>query len=385
MERRDRTPEQIPFNRPFTPEASFRYVQESLGSGFLAGNGPFGHRAESMLEALTGSPCQLTPSCTHALELACRLLELGPGDEVILPSFNFPSAATAVALTGATPIFVDVDPWTKNITANAVRDAMTDQTRAVIVLHYAGNSAPVESIRLLMEAIGGHVIEDAAHGLGTHSPRGQLGSFGTFAAYSFHETKNINCGEGGALQINDPQFIERAEVLREKGTNRQRFFRGEVDKYSWLGHGSSWLLADPLAALLVGQLERFEQVQTSRADVFRQYSTALRGWAAENSFTVSEAVPQHENAAHMFYLVAPDLEVRSRFIQFMKSRGVSVAFHYQPLDTSLAGRQFGRSSGCPVSKQLGDRLVRLPLYENLSESEIAFVISTAREFTTYST
>jgi dTDP-4-amino-4,6-dideoxygalactose transaminase len=297
-----------------------------------------------------------------------------------MPSFNFSSAATAVALTGATPVFIDVDVKTKNMTSNGVAEALTDRTRAVIVLHYAGVLAPVEDIRHLTDSIGAYVIEDGAHGLGVRTKQGTLGSFGTFATYSFHETKNVQCGEGGSLQINDPEFLERAEILREKGTNRQRFFRGQVDKYTWVDQGSSWLLAEPLSALILGQLQVLSEIQQSRLDAFERYVDALEGWCAAHGFEVDTMPPDQEGAAHLFALIAPDLKTRSEFIQHLKDQGVTAAFHYQPLDSSPAGRLLGRAEACPVSAELGDRLVRLPLFTDISESEIDQVLSAVCAF-----
>lgn len=371
----------VPFNRPLVPARSQGYLAGSLASGHLSGDGPYSRAATRRLSDITGAACHLlTPSCTHALELACRLLDLRPGDEVILPSFNFPSAATAVALTGATPVFVDVDPYTKNLSVEHVRHALTERTRAVIVLHYAGFLAPVEEIVNLARSIGAHVIEDAAHGLGVQTDWGLVGSFGTFATYSFHETKNVQCGEGGALQINDHSFIERAQVLREKGTNRQRFFRGEIDKYSWIDHGSSWLLADPLAAILLGQLDEFDEIQRARTVVSRFYGAELGAWAGKVGFELQSQSLMQDDAAHMYYLVAPNLDTRQRFIEYLRGRGVSSAFHYQPLNNSVAGMRLGRSDSCPVSQGLGDRLVRLPLYASMTSAEMDAVVEAVVNF-----
>lgn len=331
-----------------------------------------------------GNPHLLTPSCTHALELACRLLKLGPGDEVIMPSFNFPSAASAVALTGAKPVFVDVDWDSKNLSVNETLRAVTSRTRAIVALHYAGTLAPVREISEIAEAAGAVMIEDAAHGFGIQTDQGMIGSFGALTAYSFHETKNIQCGEGGSLQINDLSYVERAEILREKGTNRQRFFRGQVDKYSWVDHGSSWLLADPLAALLLGQLEQFEEIHRDRVQTFEHYATELKQWAEVAGFELSKAPAGQGNAAHLFYLVAPNLQTRQAFIAHLRQDNVTAAFHYQPLDSSPAGRALGRSMGCPNSAALGDRLVRLPLFAGMSDSEVSHVVERTMSFNHHS-
>lgn len=358
-----------------------RLVQESLASEHLSGDGPMTRRASQVLSTITGGKNHLlTPSCTHALELACRLLDLGPSDEVIVPSYNFPSSATAVALTGAKPIFVDVDRSTAGITAHHVARAISSSTKAIVLLHYAGVAADPLGIVALARQHGLYVIEDAAHGLGIQTKHGILGSFGDFAAYSFHETKNFQCGEGGSLQINNEIFLDRAEVLREKGTNRRRYFRGLVDKYSWIDHGSSWLLADPLAALLVGQLELFDEIQAQRRALVEQYRCELEDWAFRSGWEIQPKPRDQSEAAHMFHLVAPDLSVRQKFLDNLRVEGISAAFHYQPLHRSTAGRALGRSLDCPVSEKFGDRLVRLPLFATMTQTEIYSVINSVRTF-----
>lgn len=371
----------LPFNIPYVPSASRRYFEESLQSGHLSGDGPMTHAVLRHLREITGSSNHLlTPSCTHALELACRLIDLRPGDEVIIPSFNFPSAATAIALTGATPVFADVDPMTKNITVNEVTRLATANTRAVVVLHYAGVEAPVSEIRLVTDSLGAYVIEDTAHAFGVRKSSGTLGSIGHFAAYSFHETKNFQCGEGGALQVNDPAFMVRAEIMREKGTDRSRFFRGQVDKYSWVDIGSSWLLADPLAAVLLGQLEEFDTIQDRRARIIQMYRDTLESWALEFGVSLSSSPVTQEEAGHMFYLTLPSLEARTSFLSHMREYGILAAFHYQPLHSSVAGRLLGRSDDCPVSTLMGDTLVRLPVYPALNEAQVLKVADAVTAF-----
>jgi dTDP-4-amino-4,6-dideoxygalactose transaminase len=365
----------VPFNRPDISSIARAHLLESVQSGFMAGDGPQNKQASESLSRYTGGGKHLlTPSCTHALELACRLIELKPGDEVILPSFNFPSAATAVCLTGATPVFIDVDRTSKNLTLQGVEEATTERTRAVIALHYAGVEAPTREIREHTDRIGAFLIEDAAHALGVTNANGPIGLNGQFSTYSFHETKNIQCGEGGSLQINDPQFIERAEVFREKGTNRRQYFEGLVDKYSWVDHGSSWLLADPLAAILRGHLETYLEIQHRREFVFETYSQELSDWASTSEFEVIRIPAEQSNPAHLFYMVAPSNVARTTFISELRQVGISAAFHYQPLDSSPAGRRLGVSSGCPVSRELGDRLVRLPLFSSMTNLEIEYVV-----------
>ena len=369
----------ILFNRPFVAPRERQYLLEAVESGHTAGDGPFTRRASALLTALTGArSALLTTSCTHALEMTALLLDLRPGDEVILPSFTFVSTANAYVLRGAVPVFVDCRPDTLNIDEGGVEAAITTRTKAIVVMHYGGVACELDTITKVAERHGIPVIEDNAHGLGASYRDRPLGSFGALATQSFHATKNVSCGEGGALLINDDRLRERAEILREKGTDRSRFFRGQVDKYRWMDLGSSYLPSDVLAAALTAQLESFAESQRARQAVWAAYDTAFAGLGVGRP-----GVPAgSEHPAHLYYLLMPDLEARQALIAHLAGRGVQATFHYQPLHSAPAGERFGRTGpgGCPVTEDVADRLVRLPLYAGLTEAEIARVIAAVRSF-----
>lgn len=376
---------QIPFNRSATIGNELQYIAESLRGGQIAGDQAFTKRCQSFLEELTGSrKALLTTSCTHALEMAALLLDVGPGDEVIIPSFTFVSAANAFVLRGATPVFCDIRPDTFNLDETRLPALLTARTKAVVAVHYAGVGCEMDAIRAACTPRGVALVEDNAHGLfGRY--RGQpLGTFGELATQSFHETKNITCGEGGALLINDPRFVERAEVLREKGTNRAQFFRGQVAKYTWVDVGSSYVISDVLAAFLYGQLEQWERVQASRNQVWRYYDDHLAAWASENAVRRPAVPPHCDQAYHMYYLVMPTLAVRQRFISYLKQKGILAVFHYQPLHLSERGRRYATRPGdCPVSEMAGDCLVRLPFYtdfDHLCQEKVVDAVTGFRDF-----
>ncbi|MDO8392674.1 MAG: dTDP-4-amino-4,6-dideoxygalactose transaminase [Actinomycetota bacterium] len=372
----------IPFNKATFEGKELSHLGQAVIDGHLSGNGPFTRQAESMLEQCHGSGrTLLTTSCTHALEMSARLLDLRPGDEVIVPSFTFVSTASAFMLHGGTPVFVDVRDDTLNIDPDLVEQAITPRTRAICIVHYAGVAATPDRFREIADRHGLMLIEDNAHGLlGTHAGR-LLGTFGHLSTLSFHETKNITCGEGGALHVNDLGLLERAEILREKGTDRSRFLRGQVDKYTWVDVGSSWVLSDLLAALLVGQLERFPDIQARRASVWQRYDAALADWAAALGVRSPHIPPQAGHTSHMYFLRLSDLDQRTRFIAHLKERGVMAVFHYQPLHLSAVGvRLGGRSGQCPVSELAGDTLVRLPLHNALTDSDVDRVLSSVTSF-----
>jgi dTDP-4-amino-4,6-dideoxygalactose transaminase len=370
----------IPFNKPFVSQQARRYMLESLDSGHQSGDGPFTKAAtEELLRLIPARNALLTTSCTHALEMAAILIDLKPGDEVILPSFNFVSAANAIVLRGATPVFVDIDPSTLNIDASQVAEAITDRTKAVLVLHYAGVAADIEAIKA---AIGGsgqriEIIEDNAHGLSASWQGQPLGTFGAFSTSSFHETKNLQIGEGGALFINsdDPKFMERAEIIREKGTNRSRFFRGQVDKYTWVDIGSSWLPSDVSAAFLLGQIEAFSDTQKRRKEIWNAYQEQLGPWAELHGHRQPNIPPGADHPAHIYYLLLAEHIKQADFIESMSARDVHVTFHYRPLHLSTMGRQVSRTVGeLPISVDVSDRLVRLPIWPDMSDSQVAQVI-----------
>lgn len=368
----------IPFNRPFLAAREFEYLTEAARSGSTSGDGPFTRRATALLERLTGTSALLTTSCTHALELTALLLDLRPGDEVIMPSFTFVSTATAYALRGAVPVFVDIRPDTLNIDERAVEAAITPRTKAVVVVHYGGVACEMDAIGKVARHHRIPVIEDNAHGLGAGYRGRPLGSLGGLATQSFHATKNVSCGEGGALLITDERFLERAEILREKGTDRSRFFRGQVDRYRWMDLGSSYLPSDILAAGLTAQLEVFGEIQRRRHEVWRAYHAAFAGLDL-----VRPTVPAGcEHSAHLYYLLMPDLQRRQGLLRHLAERGVQGAFHYQPLHSAPAGERFGRvgPGGCAVTSDVADRLVRLPLYAGLSDADVEEVIAAVRSF-----
>jgi dTDP-4-amino-4,6-dideoxygalactose transaminase len=372
----------IPFNRIFTSSAELDYMGAAVAGGSVGGDGPYTKRCESLLEEIfPGARVLLTSSCTHALEMSALLLDIQPGDEVIVPSFTFTSTANAFALRGATLRFADVRPDTLNIDAAHVARLISHRTKAIVAVHYAGVACERPALETLAASAGATVIEDNAHGfLGALQGR-PLGSFAPLSALSFHESKNLTCGEGGALIINDRAYTERAEIIREKGTDRSRFFRGLVDKYTWTDIGSSYVLSDVLAGFLLGQLEKRTQIQALRLRVWARYANELRGWASANSIQLPYVPPEAAHPAHLFYLIMPAEDARTRFIAHMKANGVGAAFHYLPLHQSqMAERHQWKTTACPVTESISGRLVRLPLYAGLSAAEQDHVIATAMEF-----
>lgn len=365
-------PPTIHFNRPFAAEKSFEYMKEAIANAHTCGDGPFTKKCHGYLERRVGvAKALLTTSCTDALEMSALLLGVGPGDEVILPSFTFVSTVNAYVLHGAKPVFCDVRPDTLNLDESKLEALITPATKVIVPVHYAGVGCEMDAIMEISGRHGVPVVEDNAHGLfGTYRGK-ELGTFGVMATQSFHETKNFNCGEGGALLINDRQYIERAEVLREKGTNRSRFFRGQVDKYSWVDIGSSFLPSDMLAAYLFAQFEISETIQGIRRRIWEHYQTTLREWAEVNDVRLP-MIPEHcGQAYHMFYLIMPSLEKRQELICHLKNLGIVSPFHYLPLHLSDMGRRFGGCSGdCPVTEDVSDRLVRLPFYNDLTAADL---------------
>jgi dTDP-4-amino-4,6-dideoxygalactose transaminase len=358
----------IPFNKPYVPEASKKYVMEALESDHQQGDGPFTKRASKMVSDIVGGGhVLLTPSCTHALEMASMLGNFGPGDEVILPSYTFTSAATAVTKFGATPVFVDIDPVTKGIDANQVAEAVTDKTVAISWVNYAGVAPDIEALQSISKTHDLLLIEDNAHGLGGTYKGKPLGSFGDFATQSFHATKNIQCGEGGALIINDASFIERSEIIREKGTNRSKFIKGEVQKYRWVDKGSSYLLAETLAAILLGQLESFEAIQKARQKQIESY-TELAQQFPDDQMEIGEKLT---NASHMFYFCMA--EPREKTIELFKKNGIPASSHYETLHQSPYGRKFeNRKIDLSNATQMSEKIVRLPVYSTIDQlSEFA--------------
>tara|TARA_B100000029_G_scaffold338825_1_gene331006 strand:+ start:252 stop:1379 length:1128 start_codon:yes stop_codon:yes gene_type:complete len=364
----------IPFNRVDIQGNELEYIQQAISNGHISGDGNYTKKCTSFLEVELGiNKALLTTSCTHALEMAAILLDIQPGDEVIVPSFTFVSTVNAFVLRGAKPVFIDIHPDTLNMDENQLEELITEKTKAIIPVHYAGVGCEMDIIMNIANKYDIPVIEDNAHGLfGKYKDR-YLGTFGTFATQSFHETKNFSCGEGGALLINDEQYIELAEIIREKGTNRSKFFRGEIDKYSWVTIGSSYLPSDILAAILYAQLEKRQLIQAKRKKIWEQYSEHLDAWANKNDICLPTIPENCEHPYHMFYLLMPTLEKRTLFIQHLKKNGILAVFHYLPLHLSEMAKKFGGTIGdCPVTENISDRLVRLPFYNDLNIEDLNF-------------
>lgn len=376
-----RTGSAIPFNRPGFVGNEQAYMARAIANGQISGDGEFTRRCHAFLEdELGAAKALLTTSCTHALEMAALLLDIQPGDEVIVPAFTFVSTINAFVLRGARPVFVDIRPDTLNLAESCLARLITPRTKAIVPVHYAGVGCEMDIIMAIAGTHGIPVVEDNAHGLLGRYKGKWLGTFGCLATQSFHETKNFTCGEGGALLINDPRFIARAEILREKGTNRSQMFRGQTDKYSWMDIGSSYLPSDLLAAFLLAQFEAREYIQAQRRRLWEFYAAHLRDWAARHDVTLPCVPPHCDQPYHMFYMLLPSLAARQALIDHLHSRDILAVFHYLPLHLSVMGRRFGgRPGDCPVTESVSDRLVRLPFYIGLSEADQARVVSAILE------
>lgn len=372
----------LPFNRPLVFESGYRYLREAVANMHLSGDGPFTRKCHLLLEQLTGAhKALLTTSCTHALEMAALLLDIQPGDEVIVPSFTFVSTVNAFVLRGARPVFADIRPDTLNLDETRLNELISSRTRAVVPVHYAGVGCEMDMILRVAEQYDLSVVEDNAHGL-TGSYQGRpLGSFGRLATLSFHETKNFTCGEGGALLLNDPSLVDRAEIIREKGTNRNRYFRGQIDKYTWVDVGSSYLPSEVLAALLFSQLEASEAIQAGRLALWDRYHTELADWASENTVRLPVVPSDCAHPAHLYYLLLPSLAERQSLIAHLREHHITSVFHYQPLHLSDMGlRLGGRPGDCPVTEDVSDRLLRLPLFNGMLPAEQDHVIATVCKY-----
>jgi len=372
----------IPFNKPGLAGDEMRYIAAAIQQGHSAGDGGFTRECHRILESRLGAArVLLTTSCTHALELSALLLDIQPGDEVIVPSFTFVSTVNAFAIRGARPVFADIRPDTLNLDEKRLEGLITPRPRAIVPVHYAGVGCEMDAIGEIARRHSLAVVEDNAHGLFGRYRGRLLGTFGELATLSFHETKNIICGEGGAVVINDPALVERAEILREKGTNRSRFLRGQVDKYTWVDIGSSYLMSDILAAFLQAQLEQAACITAKRRRVWEYYAAHLADWAASHEVRLPCVPPHCEHPYHMFYLLLPSLEVRQRLIEELRQFGILSVFHYVPLHSSPMGLRSGSGPGqCPVTEQVSDRLLRLPFYNDLTECEQAEVVDAIRRF-----
>jgi len=366
----------IPFNRPCLAGNEYEYIAEAISNGHASGDGPFTRKCHTLLEKELQVPrVLLTTSCTHALEMAAILLNCGPDDEVIVPSFTFVSTANAFALRGTRLVFADIRPDTLNLDETRLESLITPRTKAIVVVHYAGVACGMTPILAIAARHDVPVVEDNAHGLFSRYKNKYTGTFGCLATQSFHETKNFTCGEGGALVVNDSALVERALVVREKGTNRSQFFRGQVDKYTWVDVGSSYLPSDLLAAFLFAQLEARSEVQKKRARIWNNYQQHLRDWAVQRGVSLPHVPGDCEQAYHMFYLLLPSLQTRQALITHLKAHSILSVFHYVPLHLSDMGKRFaaGRAD-CPVTEDVSDRLLRLPFFNDLTETDQAFVI-----------
>jgi dTDP-4-amino-4,6-dideoxygalactose transaminase len=372
----------IPFNRACVIGRELEYVKMAVQAGRISGDGPFTRRVEALLAEDFGAlRAMMTTSGTHALELAAMLLDLAPGDEVIVPTFTFVSTVNAFVLRGVRPVFVDIRPDTLNIDESHLEGASSQATRAIVPVHYAGVGCEMSAIQEFARYKRLAIVEDNAHGLYGRYRGRLLGTFGAMSIASFHETKNFTCGEGGCLLLNDEQFVARAEILREKGTDRARFFRGQVDKYTWVDVGSSYVASDILAAFLLGQLEKREQILDTRRRLWLRYYDGLSDWASAREVRLPVVPSDRDQAFHMFYLLMPSLRIRQSLIDHLRERGILAVFHYVPLHLSRMGQSFGGAPGaCPVAEEVSERIVRLPFYSSLTDKDQEAVIDAVRAF-----
>jgi dTDP-4-amino-4,6-dideoxygalactose transaminase len=372
----------IPFNKPFIIDRELQYISQSVQSGHVSGDGIFTGKCSALMESrFDAGRILLTTSCTAALEMAAILAEVEKGAEIILPSFTFVSTANAFVLHGATPRFVDIRPDTLNLDERMIGEAVSERTRAIVPVHYAGVACEMDSINAIADKHDLLVIEDAAQGVNSRYKGKYLGTLSDLGAYSFHETKNVTCGEGGALVINNERFRERAEIIREKGTNRAKFFRGEVDKYTWVDQGSSYLPSDLQAAFLFAQLENIDIITARRKHIYNFYRQGLEPLASRGLLSLPHIPPECDPNYHMFYILPADQPTRNALIDHLKSKGILAVFHYVPLHTSPMGRKMGYHEGMlPVTESVSERLLRLPFYFELSDGEIELVVNEIKEF-----
>ena len=372
----------IPFNAPSHEQADANYVLQAMDSNHRHGDGAFTKRAVSQLEAITGAhKILLTHSCTGALELAMLLMEISGGDEVILPSFTFSSTANAVVLRGAIPVFADIDPYTQCLDPQSVAKLITSRTRAILPVHYAGISCDMDALCKLAKEHSLTILEDAAQTIGSSLNDKALGMFGALGALSFHDSKNISCGEGGALLINNDLLVKRAEILWEKGTNRSQFIRGDVDKYTWCDVGSSFLPSEVTAAFLTGQLERVEQINNARRNIWDRYYLAFADSEARGKCARPHIPTGCKHNGHIFYLILPNTETRNDFLAHMKANHIVATFHYVPLHDSPAGKRFGRAPlPLPNTDRAGHCLVRLPIFPSMTLEQQDRIIHAAEDF-----
>jgi dTDP-4-amino-4,6-dideoxygalactose transaminase len=372
----------LPFNRATRAPRQVEYLAASFFSDRISGDGPFSRRCVDALSAhLRSERVLLTPSCTSALEMSALLAGVGPGDEVIVPSFTFVSSANAFLLFGATPVFADIDPVRFNVTPESIFNALSPRTKAVVIVHYGGVSCDMVRIRQLCDEHGLILIEDCAHALFASSCGRPLGTHGDLATFSFHETKNVTCGEGGALLVNREDWWDRALIVREKGTDRTKFMHGEVDKYTWVDRGSSYLLADPLAAIVLAQLEFVDVIQARRKEGWLRYAAELQRWAKlVDAQLPTEADDGDVSPYHLYPVLLADNDARDRFLAHCKAQGVTSVFHYLPLHESRVGRELDPDADCPVTVDVSGRLARLPLFSDITPEEVERVIDVVTSF-----
>ncbi|MBI3591589.1 MAG: dTDP-4-amino-4,6-dideoxygalactose transaminase [Candidatus Melainabacteria bacterium] len=372
----------IPFNKPSFTGAELDYISKAVLSGKISGDGTFAKMCHELLEKkFNAKKILLTTSCTHALELASLLLDLKEGDEVIVPSYTFVSTVNAFILRGAKPIFVDIRLDTKNIDENLIEEKITKNTKAIFPVHYAGVACDMDRIKEIAKRYNLFIVEDAAQGVNAKYKNQYLGTMGTFGCYSFHETKNFMCGEGGAIVINDERFIERAEIIREKGTNRSKFFRGEIDKYTWVDIGSSFLPSDVLAAFLYAQLENMDSINSVRKRIYDKYLHGFADLETKGSIALPFIPKDCISNYHMFYILLNSELERNALIQHLKGNGIDGVFHYVPLHSSPMGLKFGYKNGdLPITEDVSKRLLRLPFYNGISEEEQIYIINQVKSY-----
>ena len=372
----------IPFNKSAFVGKELFYLKDVISRGHTSGDGIYTKACNNLFEQEIGVKKSLmTTSCTHALEMVALLLNIKPGDEVILPSFTFVSTVNAFVLRGATPVFCDIRPDTLNMDENIIESLITKNTKVIVPVHYAGVGCEMDRIMEISKKYSVHVIEDNAHGLFGKYKDKYLGTFGSFGTQSFHETKNFSCGEGGALLINDDNFIEKAEIIREKGTDRSKFFRGQVDKYSWVEIGSSYLPSDMLAAFLYDQLERKDQIQKLRMNIWNYYYEALNSWAKDNNIGLPNVPDYCNQTYHMFYLIMPSNSSRNKLMKNLSDNGIMSVFHYLPLHSSKMGKKINADKyPCPVTEDISSRILRLPFFNDLKINDMDYIISHLKNF-----
>ena len=372
----------IPFNKPPYIGKESEYVLDAVNKGHISGDGEYTKKCAKKLEELSGTKkALLTTSCTHATEMAALLSDIKPGDEVIMPSYTFVSTADAFVLRGAIPVFVDIRPDTMNIDEILIEDAITSKTKAIVPVHYAGVGCEMDTIMDIARRHNLTVIEDAAQAIASTYKGKALGTFGDFGCYSFHETKNISMGEGGALLIQNEDMIEPAEIIREKGTNRAKFFRGQIDKYTWVNYGSSYLPSDMNAAYLWAQLENIDIIQKKRLSVWNRYREGLSELEKKEYIEFGVIPDECTNNAHMFYIKVSDLETRTELISYLKEKGIMAVFHYVPLHSAPAGRKFGRFNGEDrYTTKESERLIRLPLFYSITDEEVEYIVENLKAY-----